>query len=209
MDPNSALILLSNTSNISRNLAISSDNEDDNVQGGIAMARNLLDFRNGSNWESEPNREDVTILKTFEPKFFQVFLKYSQYISQQSIQTTGHLMAICLENLIPFCCWARENNTRISWIKKALDEHADLRPEVRNGLSMILIYSFGTAKASSIEGLDMFTALQDADDGLGIVNKTSLKIYNDPIFCYGFLKSCMSGLIDAGKIPENERTNQV
>jgi hypothetical protein len=208
MDPNSALILLSNTSNISRNLALS-DNDDDSVQGGIAMARNLLDFRNGSNWEPEPNREDVTILKTFEPKFFQVFLKYSQYISQQSIQTTGHLMAICLENLIPFCCWARENNTRISWIKKALDEHVDLRPEVRNGLSMILIYSFGTAKASSIEGLDMFTALQDADDGLGIVNKTSLKIYNDPIFCYGFLKSCMSGLIDAGKIPENERTNQV
>ena len=79
---------------------------------------------------------------------------------------------------------------------------------------------------------------------IGIVNKTSLKIYNDPFNYFSFLKCCLSGmnrayscliyniciyihiyifiiysssllinlskgLIDAGKIPENERVNQV
>eukprot|EP01034_Spumella_vulgaris_P031136 gene31136-38479_t len=95
----------------------------------------------------------------------------------------------------------------MSWIKSTLSENGDLRPEVRNGLSMIMIYSFGTAKAACEPGLDMFNALQDVEHGLAIINKTSLKIYNDPYFFYGFLKSCMSGLIDAGKIQENERTN--
>ncbi|RYG63680.1 hypothetical protein EON64_15425, partial [archaeon] len=44
--------------------------------------------------------------------------------------------------------------------------------------------------------------------GLGIVNKTSLKIYNDPFSFFALLKSCLSGLIDAGQVPENERHNQ-
>eukprot|EP01034_Spumella_vulgaris_P032604 gene32604-40232_t len=95
----------------------------------------------------------------------------------------------------------------MAWIKSTLSESGDLRPEVRNGLSMIMIYAFGTAKAACEPGLDMFNALQDVNQGLAIVNKTSLKIYNDPYFYYEFLKSCISGLIDAGKIPENERTN--
>ena len=55
----------------------------------------------------------------------------------------------------------------------------------------------------------MFLVLQEPDTGLGIVNKTSLKIYNDPFCFFSFLKACMSGLIDAGKLPENERLNQV
>ena len=76
---------------------------------------------------------------------------------------------------------------------------------------MILIYTLSTAKAKSSgkTDSDMFSVLQDAESGLGIVNKTSLKIYNDPFSYFTFLKSCMSGLIDAGKVPENERQNQV
>ncbi len=118
-------------------------------------------------------------------------------------------MSVCLENLIPFCCWARENNARIMWIKEILDDNLDLRPEVRNGLSMILIYTLSSAKTHGLQNTDMFLMLQDAEFGLGIVNKTSLKIYNDPFNFFNFIKSCMSGLIDAGKIPENERQNQV
>jgi hypothetical protein len=128
---------------------------------------------------------------------------------KQPVDISKHLMAVCLENLISFSCWARENNNRSQWIKNTLDDNVDLRPEVRNGLSMILIYAMSTAQARQTKDADMFSILQEADTGLGIVNKTSLKIYNDPFNYFNFLKSCMSGLIDAGKIPENERQNQV
>jgi hypothetical protein len=201
LNPESALILLNNSS-LSQNTTTLGF-EDDN-----GIAKNLLNIRNSSRWEADISKEDPTVLKCFEPKFYQVFVKYCESV-KQTVHTSSHLMSVCLENLIPFCCWARENNSRISWIKNTLDDNIDLRPEVRNGLSMILIYALATAKAAASKDLDMFSALQDGDYGLGIVNKTSLKIYNDPFFFYSFLKSCMSGLIDAGKVPENERQNQV
>ncbi len=179
--------------------------EDDMNFHGVA--KNLLDIRNSTKWETD-NREDTSIVKFFEPKFMQVFTSYNEYM-KKTVDVSGHLMGICLENLIPFCCWARENVSRISWMKGVLDDNADLRPEVRNGLAMVLIYTMATAKSYHIPDRDMFTALQDPDLGFGIVNKTSLKIYNDPFNFFNFLKSCMSGLIDAGKIPENERQNQV
>lgn len=151
---------------------------------------------------------DYSITKIYEPKFMQVFHSYCESMKQQ-IDIGKHLMSVCLENLIPFSCWARENNNRCQSIKNALDDNPDLRPEVRNGLSMILIYCLSSAQARQTKDGDMFSVLQDSEKGLGIVNKTSLKIYNDPFSYFGFLKSCMSGLIDAGKIPENERQNQV
>eukprot|EP01034_Spumella_vulgaris_P022610 gene22610-28746_t len=87
-----------------------------------------------------------------------------------------------------------------AWIRQVLDDNVDLRPEVRNGLSMVLIYALSTAKATQLTDIDMFGILQDNDTGLGIVNKTSLKIYNDPYNYFNFLKSCMSGLIDAEEL---------
>ncbi len=186
------------------NQSYNSDEDTSSYQG---IAKNLLDIRNASRWEADP-REDPSVIKCFEPKFTQLFAKYSECV-KQTVHTSSHLMSVCLENLIPFCCWARENNARVLWIKEVLEDNLDLRPEVRNGLSMILIYTLATAKSAGNKDMDMFTTLQDADNGLGIVNKTSLKIYNDPFSFFMFLKSCMSGLIDAGKIPENERQNQV
>jgi hypothetical protein len=157
---------------------------------------------------NEQLKGDYSITKIYEPKFMQVFHSYCESMKQQ-IDISKHLMSVCLENLIPFSCWARESNNRCQLIKDALDDNPDLRPEVRNGLSMILIYCLSSAQARQTKDGDMFSVLQDSEKGLGIVNKTSLKIYNDPFNYFSFLKSCMSGLIDAGKIPENERQNQV
>lgn len=153
---------------------------------------------------------DISITKIFEPKFMEVYNKYVESI-QRPLDLSKHLLSVCLENLIEFCCWTRANAVQCQWIHTKLDENSDLRPEVRNGLAMILIYAFSSAQAvlQNETEADMFSVLQDADKGMGIVNKTSLKIYNDPFNYFNFLKACISGLIDAGKIPENERQNQV
>ncbi len=127
----------------------------------------------------------------------------------KSPDLSKHLLSVCVENLIDFSCWSRESAAHCQWVHETLDENADLRPEVRNGLAMILIYCFSSAQASLQAEADMFSVLQDAENGMGIVNKTSLKIYNDPFNYFNFLKACISGLIDSGKIPENERQNQV
>lgn len=203
------------------NHADDKDSDEDSYQGA---AMNLLDIRNPNRWDSssqaensteggyglhqasEPSRSsDVPIAKVFQPKFLAVFQKYSEQL-KTPVDLSKHLMTTCLEQLIGFSSWARESAQRTQWIKTTLEDNADLRPEVRNGLSMILIYCLSAAKASAAE--DMFSILQDAESGLGIVNKTSLKIYNDPFTYFNFLKSCISGLIDAGRIPENERQNQ-
>jgi hypothetical protein len=72
---------------------------------------------------------------------------------------------------------------------------------------IVLVYTFASMKATLQPGLDMFITLQDAEKGLGIVNKSSLKIYNDPFLYLSFLKVSISALIDAGAIPDNERIN--
>lgn len=175
---------------------------------------NLLDIRNPSRWDAlksvEESKTDgeISVPKVYQPKFVQVFNKYCETLDKP-IDLSNHLMSICLEHLISFSSWARESAARSLWIKTALDDNIDLRPEVRNGLSMILIYCVSAARADQIPDSDMFLVLQETEAGLGIVNKTSLKIYNDPYSYFDFLKSCISGLIDAGKIPENERQNQV
>lgn len=169
---------------------------------------NLLEFKGASRWEVFEAKDDVCITKMFEPKFLQIFVKYCEE-AKPPIHSSGHLLVSCLENLVTFCCWARDSTARVAWMKEILDDNPDLRPEVRNGLAMVLVYVFSTAKAVNVGDADMFTVLQNPDSGLGIVNKTSLKIYNDPFMYFSFLKLCISGLIDAGKIPENERQNQV
>ena len=65
--------------------------------------------------------------------------------------------------------------------------------------------SSSSSSSSSYSQLSMFGTLQSNETGLGIVNKTSLKIYNDPFYYFAFIKACISGLIDAGVIVENER----
>lgn len=163
---------------------------------------------------SHPHGCTVSITQLFEPKFLEIFSAYEDHIrmtkGSSGIDLSQHLMSLCLDHLVPFSCWARESTSRCTWIQKTLDDNIDLRPEVRNGLCMVFVYSFSAAKALEGRGeKDMFLVLQEPDTGLGIVNKTSLKIYNDPFCFFSFLKACMSGLIDAGKLPENERLNQV
>lgn len=153
-------------------------------------------------------KSDGSIVRLYQPKFIEVLMKYAE-CTNQNVDVSRHLLWICLDHLINFSCWARESTNRSNWIKKILEENTDLRPEVRNGLAMILMYCVSAAKANTIPDSDMFIVLQDNDNGLGIVNKTSLKIYNDPFNYFNFLKACITGLIDAGKIPENERQNQV
>lgn len=155
----------------------------------------------------------VSITKLFEPKFLEIYNAYKDHIcnglGSSDIDLSQHLMSLCLDHLVPFSCWARESTSRCIWIQKTLDDNIDLRPEVRNGLCMVFVYAFSAAKALETTETDMFLVLQEPETGLGIVNKTSLKIYNDPFCYFSFLKACMSGLIDAGKLPENERLNQV
>jgi hypothetical protein len=175
---------------------------------------------------SNSTKVEYNILQHFEPRFFQVFQSYQSYYkehySSSSNQQDGptntpngeipirsHLLSLCLEHMIPFCCWARENAAVLNWMKVTLEDNPDLRPEVRNGIAMILMYAFSAAQAKLRVDSDMFITLQDTETGLGIVNKTSLKIYNDPYQYFNFIKTCISGLIDAGKIPENERINKV
>ena len=214
-----------------------SDDGEDSDEG---MARNLLGIRESMDKGSRETHLDtllhrtsndnlenlgenpppagtgstISITQLFEPKFLQIFDAYDDHLrtlkGSSRIDLSQHLMSLCLDHLVPFSCWARESTSRCSWIQRTLDDNIDLRPEVRNGLCMVFVYSFSAAKALEGRGeSDMFLVLQEPDTGLGIVNKTSLKIYNDPFCFFSFLKACMSGLIDAGKLPENERLNQV
>lgn len=216
---------------------VESDEGEDSDEG---MARNLLGIREsmdksssrethldtlhrasndslenlGENPPPTGTGSTISITQLFEPKFLQIFDAYDDHLrtlkGSSRIDLSQHLMSLCLDHLVPFSCWARESTSRCSWIQRTLDDNIDLRPEVRNGLCMVFVYSFSAAKALEGRGeSDMFLVLQEPDTGLGIVNKTSLKIYNDPFCFFSFLKACMSGLIDAGKLPENERLNQV
>jgi hypothetical protein len=156
----------------------------------------------------------TNVIEVFQPKLVQVVDAYRMYLSSQSFpdfDPSKHLLILCLDHLITFCSWARASPARSSWISKTLEENSDLRPEVRNGLCMIMVYGFSAVKAVTLNDgkSDMFSVLQEADTGFGIVNKTSLKVYNDPYQYFNFLKYCVSGLIDVGRIPENERINQV
>lgn len=196
-------------------------NNEDEDEDDEGIVRNLLGIRENAADErtagltASVNGGSASITQLFEPKFLLVYNFYKQEMCSGpgtlGIDLSQHLMSLCLDHLIRFSCWARESTGRCNWIQKTLDDNIDCRPEVRNGLCMLFVYALSAAKAAEQRGrrTDMFLVLQDSNTGLGIVNKTSLKIYNDPFSYFAFLKACMSGLIDAGKLPENERLNQV
>lgn len=167
--------------------------------GGTISSNNPMD---GSQMKKK-----VSDAIVYGPRFCAIFDAYCKSLNLQ-IDTSRHLMSLCLDNLIPFIKWARESDSQVSWISNKLLDNDYLRCEVRNGVVMVLIYVFASIKAKGVEGLDMFLTLQDIDTGLGIANRFSLKIYNDPFNYLIFLKTSISSLIDAGAIPDNERVNQ-
>jgi hypothetical protein len=149
-----------------------------------------------------PTKKPVipTITTIYEPKFFEIFQAYNQHCLQYEPNiknhhiANAHLMTLCLNNLLPFSNWARESDNAL-FIRVSLFENPDMRPEVRNGLAMIVVYVFSAAKANEMRltnpnysSADMFTVLMKTDTGFGIVNKTSLKIYSDPYGFFNFLK---------------------
>jgi hypothetical protein len=157
---------------------------------------------------------------TYGPRFCEIFREYSA-TQLKPIDLNRHLMALCCQHLVPFIVWARQSPSKSASIHKTLLENEYLRPEVRNGIVVVLVYTFAAAKAkelrghrmatgntAGLRGYDMFQALQDADNGLGMSNKLSLRIYNDPFSYLSYLKTCISALIDAGAIPDNERVGQ-
>jgi hypothetical protein len=140
-----------------------------------------------------------TIATIYEPKFFEIYQQYYQHILHNEpeliVQNPNqhHLMTLCLNYLLSFSNWAREA-VNGNWIRATLFENPDMRPEVRNGLAMIIVYVFASARAADARAVDpststdMFTVLMKAESGMGIVNKTSLKIYSDPFGYFNFIK---------------------
>eukprot|EP01031_Cornospumella_fuschlensis_P024478 gene24478-29584_t len=176
-----------------------------NSQNSIQMRKNVI----------------PTIATIYEPKFFEIFQAYQSFVSihhsaiNNAMASQQHLMTLCLNNLLVFSQWARESDNA-QYVRGTLFDNPDMRPEVRNGLALILVYTFSAARAADLRhilgdnptsNIDMFSVLMKAESGLGIVNKTSLKIYSDPYGYFNFLKACITGLIDALAIPENERIN--
>ena len=129
---------------------------------------------------------NITVLQR---KFYEVYIKYLQCNQDITHNPSENLMISCLNHLITFCSWARADDNTSEWIHNALLQKADLRPAVRNGIALIIIYCFASAQANNSGGkMDMFGALLNQESGLGIVNKTSVKIYNDPFNYFEFLK---------------------
>ncbi len=157
--------------------------------------------------ESDPDRKKVSDTITYGPRFCALFDAYVK-ANKLHIDTSRHLMSLCSDHVIRFLVWVRESDAQMGWVAQTLLNYDYLRPEVRNGIVMILIYTFASIKSTVDPGLDMFMTLQDMEQGLGIANKFSLKIYNDPFGYLTFLKTVISALIDAGAIPDNERLNQ-
>jgi hypothetical protein len=166
---------------------------------------NFNDIRSTIRKSSNP----PTVTTIYEPKFLEIFLRYRQYAAKYepniNLQSPAerHLMALCLENLLPFANWARDSAAK-AFICETLYDNPDMRPEVRNGLALILVYTFCAAKAveeaeiaantkaNIVSGksanIDMFSVLMKQDTGMGIVNKTSLKMYSDPLGYFLFIK---------------------
>jgi hypothetical protein len=145
---------------------------------------------------------------TFGPRFCELFHNFTSDCDLQ-IEKTHHLYSLILDNCVDFLRWVRRDDHTIAEVNNLLFNSNYLRPETRNGAIMILIYLFSSIKASICPGLDMFSVLVSDDDGLGIANRFSLKIYNDPFGYLAFLKSSVSALIDCHVIPENDRMNTV
>ncbi len=179
------------------------------TQSSSAFSHHKTSIDNQDNNSSSENsdKKKVSDTITFGPRFCTLFDLYSRKL-EIKIDTSRHLMSLCMDHVIRFIGWVRANEQQLTWVGSTLLDFDYLRPEVRNGIVMILIYTFASIKATRKPGLDMFKTLQDMEQGLGIANKFSLKIYNDPFLYLSFLKTCISALIDADAIPDNERLNQ-
>lgn len=207
--------------------------DDSKVEGNQSAQENTTDaihyyFNNNnpllvvkdsaSRFLAEQGTSSKTTMEQFEPQFLVIYNAFKAHIESEgdTLIISFHLLGTCLKNLIRFCCWARSSADMMRWLHQILFQSPDLRPELRNGLVMILIYTFAAGKSAEYHHQpvnipkvkDMFTILQDSERGLGITHKTALRIYNDPFLYYTFLKGCLTGLIDCGVIPENERNNR-
>lgn len=171
----------------------------DNISDDEAIAANPSPFP----YPGVPLKVSDSI--TYGPRFIQIFDAFQQTIDH-TIDLRRHLFCLCIEYMIPFITWAR--GPAQSFIKGTLLENDYTRCEVRNGIVIVIIYTFAATQARGIPGSDMFITLQDSVNGLGIANKISLKIYNDPLFFLTFLKTTVTCLISSGAIPDNERVNQ-
>ena len=152
--------------------------------------------------QSGQMHNEKSMVELFEPKFLQIFEEYKEHqlASGLPFLQGPHLLGTCLENVVNFSIFARKNTSSSERIHEILMQNQDLRPELRNGLSMILIYTFAAGQSAQFsmnnnrsgqfnsKCTDMFAVLQDHDYGLGIMHKTALRIYNDPYFYYAFLK---------------------
>lgn len=140
--------------------------------------------------ESPAIRHEGDIPTVFQPRFMDLFKLYSSHLRRENMPCTihEHLFSTCLEHIVPFCTWTRESHEQLKWVSGLLNS-PDLRPELRNGIAMILMYTFASAKADLLQnGSDMFTVVMDNTYGLGIIHKTSLRVYNDPHLFFNFLK---------------------
>lgn len=114
--------------------------------------------------DNSSNGEKVSDAIIYGPRFCDIFEEFNKSMTKP-IDPSRHLMALCTEYLIAFCQWSRASPERITWIREKLLDHEYLRCEVRNGMVMVIIYTFASIKASIIEGADMFTTLQDHERG--------------------------------------------
>lgn len=145
---------------------------------------------------------------TYGPRFCELFRMFTTEC-ELNIDITRHLFALVLDYLVDFMRWVRRDEHTIAEVSNLLLNYDYLRPETRNGVIMVIIYMFSSIKATVLPGKDMFSILVSDDYGLGIANKFSLKIYNDPYYYLTFLKLTISALIDCAAVPENERMNVV
>jgi hypothetical protein len=161
----------------------------------------MCDDRNNSN-------RKISDAITYGPRFCELF---HMFVTECKLQfnISRHLLSLILYYLITFIRWARQDEDRIDNISKLLLNYNYLRVGTRNGVVIVIIYLFASIKSTVIPYSDMFSVQMSDNYGLGITNKFSLKIYNDPYYFLTFLKLCVSALIDIGAIPENTRSNNV
>lgn len=145
---------------------------------------------------------------TFGPRFCELFHSFCAE-NALSIDVHRHLFALILEHLVAFVRWVRRDEHQVAEVNNLLFNCDYLRPETRNGVIMVVIYMFAAIKSTVLPNADMFSVLVHDEYGLGIANRFSLKIYNDPFCFLAFLKFAVSALIDCGTLPENDRQNTV
>eukprot|EP01035_Chromulina_nebulosa_P017942 gene17942-23566_t len=148
------------------NLSDDHNSDDDDEETGVA--NHLLDIREGAQWEynntidnnniingniniqrPDPNEfandeegKPISTPQIYEPKFLEIYNAYKR--DRSPIDLNTHLLALSIEHLIPFCCWARDSYSKCNWIRTTLQDNVDLRPE----------------------NSDMFLTLQDSESGL-------------------------------------------